>query len=63
MEMNNDPGKIQQFSARFQEICREFRILNEEKIAVNTNDIEIDVESSYEEEDRESLGFQEIVYI
>ena len=56
LEKNNDPGKFQQF----QEIGRGFRILNEEKIHVKNSDI--DMESSCEE-DGQSLGFQEIVYI
>ena len=59
LEKNNDPGKFQQI----QEISRGFRILNEEKIHVKTNGIDMD--SSWEEEDVDSLslGFQEILYI
>ena len=59
LEKNNDPGKFQQI----QEISRGFRILNEEKIHVKNNDIDVESTTSCEEEDGQSLGFQEIVYI
>ena len=38
VEKNNDPGKFQQF----QEFNRGFRILNEEKIHVKNNNIDVE---------------------